>query len=717
MQAITRALLLVGALASSPLRAAAAPDYPPAPRGPVIDDYFGTKVPDPYRWLEDLDSAPTQAWIDAESRLSAQFLGALPSRDAFRKRLDELWNYSREAVPHRAGSRYFYTHNDGLQNQPVLMVRDGENTAPRVLLDPNTLSAGGTVAMSSFVPSPDGRWVVYGTARSGSDWNEYRVRDAATGADSAEVLTRIKFSDASWTRDGRGFFYSRYPDAPAASDDKPAAVFDDLSGQALYYHRVGTPQREDLRIFAIPEHPKWFVAGRVSDSGRYLFISAVEGSNDDNRLWVVELGDPKAPKVTATPRLLIDDFDASQVPIGDAGGKILLLTDRDAPRRRVAAMDLSHPEPKHWVTLVPESADTLTDALLANGQLIVSAMHDASTRLLRYTTAGKPLPPIELPRLGSVAPGALSGDPEQPELFYAYTSCTKPATIYGVDLASGRQRVFHQPELRFDPAQYTTEQVFYRSLDGTRIPMFISYRRGFERNGAAPAFLHGYGGFDIPKVPDFDPSALAWMERGGVYAVANLRGGGEYGQQWHEAGTRDRKQNVFDDFYAAGRYLVEQKYTQAPKLAIWGRSNGGLLVGASINQHPEFWGAAVATVGVMDMLRFHRFTVGYAWTSDYGSSDSKEGFDVLIRYSPLHTVRPGTHYPPTLITTGDHDDRVFPAHSFKYAAALQAAQAGDAPILIRIDRDAGHGGGKPVAKLLDEEADKLAFMWHYTAGN
>ncbi len=691
------------------------PTYPPSPRGEVVDDYFGTVVADPYRWLEELDSPQTGAWVAAQNALSLPLLAALPEREPLRARLTALWDYERFDVPVKAAGHYFYTRNDGLQNQAVLYVQTARDAPARVLLDPNGLSADGTVALTQYQPSPDARWLVYATAAAGSDWNQLRIRDVASGQDAGETLGRIKFSGMQWTRDSRGFFYSRYPDPPEALTDTKSrgGVFDGLADQKLYYHRVGTPQSQDRLIFERPDQPKWFLSGELTDDGRYLLISLHEGSADQCRLYVLDLVDPQWPQFGGEVLKLVDDFDDAHRLVGNRGSTLYLRTTRDAPRQRIVAVDLQ--QPQQWRPIVAQSADTLAGARIAGDKLVVLRLHDAASRIDLYSLQGKPAGRLRLPGLGTVLE-LLEGEPGDDELLFGFASFTQPLTAYRANLRTRSTQPFRLPKLRFDPKAYVTEQVFYSSADGTRIPMFVSFKRGFRREGQARVFLHGYGGFGIAKTPAFDVSALAWMERGGVYAVANLRGGGEYGEAWHQAGTRERKQNVFDDFAAAARYLVAQRYTQHSRIAIWGRSNGGLLVGASVNQHPQLWGAAVATVGVMDMLRFQRFTVGYAWTGDYGSSDEAEGFAVLSKYSPLHTITPGLSYPPTLIATGDHDDRVHPAHSFKYAAALQAAQGGDAPVLIRIDTRAGHGAGKPLGKVIEEEADKLAFMWHYTSG-
>jgi prolyl oligopeptidase len=556
---------------------------------------------------------------------------------------------------------------------------------------------------------------MYGTATAGSDWNEFHIREVASGKDQPEVLTRIKFSDAVWTHDNAGFFYSRYPALDKAATTDNQAVFDELANQKVYYHRVGTPQSDDVLVFELTAQPKWFVGAELTPDGRYLFLSLRPGSGDQCRIYYIDLKNADAPQLGGDVVKLVDNFDDAWQLVGSHGRDVFFRTNLGAPKNRIVAIDLDKPDVAQARTVVPESQDTLLTSVQAGGRLVVLDLHDAASRLTSWSYEGKRLGTVRLPGLGAIPEDALHGSIDDDELQIGYQSFNQPLTPYRVSVSRSTSQVFRTVQLAFDPSLYVTEQVFYPSLDGTRVPMFISYRKGLKRDGRAQAFLHGYGGFNIPKTPAFDASALAWMEKGGVYAVACLRGGGEYGEPWHAAGTRERKQNVFDDFAAAGRYLVDQRWTEYPRIAIWGRSNGGLLVGASVNQRPQLWGAAVATVGVMDMLRFHKFTVGYAWTGDYGSSDDAEGFAYLRRYSPVHTTVKGMHYPPTLVTTGDHDDRVHPAHSYKYTAALQAAQGGDAPILIRIDTRAGHGAGKPVAKIIDEEADKLAFMWHYTA--
>ena len=708
-----------------PASAAAPPDtlkYPETPREEVVDDYYGTKVADPYRWLEDTDSKRTAAWVEAQNAVSLPFLKGLPKRAAYHKRLTELWQFERYGVPYRRSGALFYTRNNGLQNQSVLYVQDVGAKDARVLLDPNTLSTDGTVALTQWEVAPDGKRMAYGIAEAGSDWNEFRVLDVATGKPLADSLKRIKFSGISWTKDSKGFFYTRYPDPPK---DAKAGVFDELTNQKVYYHRVGTKQADDVLIHERPDQPKWSVGAEVSDDGRFLWISTGSGTDNRNALHYAYLGDPLNPKLDAKIVALYDRIDWLLDPIGNEQSIVYLLTTHKAPRKRIVAVDLRAPDLKNWAPVVAQGDDPIENAWVAGKQFVVLAMKDASHRLRRYALNGKPLPELAMPGLGSVtstpAEGLfLSSDPASPELFYSYTDFSHPPQNQRCDLATGKCEPFQEVKLAFHPDDYTTEQVFFRSKDGTRVPMFVSYKKDFDKKkGPRPTLLYGYGGFDYAQVPSFgrvelSVGALAWMEQGGLYAVANLRGGGEYGEAWHKAGTKEKKQNVFDDFIFAAQYLVDRGYTKRSQIAVHGRSNGGLLVGAVVNQRPDLFAAGVADVGVMDMLRFHKFTIGYAWVDDYGSSDDEKGFKYLYKYSPYHNIKPGTKYPAMLVTTADHDDRVVPGHSFKYIAALQAAQAGDRPVLIRIDVKSGHGAGKPTAKLIDEVADRLAFITEYT---
>ncbi|MGH8442513.1 MAG: prolyl oligopeptidase family serine peptidase [Nevskiaceae bacterium] len=719
--------LLPVLLAAAPVLAmAAALQYPATQKGDVVDDYFGAKVADPYRWLEDTDSKETARWVESQNKVTMPFLKALPARATFHKRLTELWNYERYGVPTRKAGALFYTRNDGLQSQSVLYVQDKDRAEARVLLDPNTLSSDGTVALTQWEVAPDGRHMAYGLAAAGSDWNEFRVLDVATGKPIRDVLKRIKFSGISWTRDGKGFFYSRYPDPPKDAKAGPnQTIFDDLANNKLYYHRLGTEQSADPLIYERPDQPKWGFGGEVSDDGTFLFITTSSGTDNRNALHYAYLGDPMAPKIDAKVAALVDRIEWQLEPIGNENSVVYLLTTHKAPKKRIVAVDLRAPDIKHWAPVVPEGEDVIENAFVAGRQFVVLAMKDASHRLRRYAMNGKPMPELPMPGLGSVtstpAEGLfVSGSADSNEFFFSYTDYSHPPQNLRCDLARGRCEAINQVKLAFHPDDYTTEQVFFRSKDGTRVPMFVSYRKGTSRkDGPRSTLLYGYGGFDYAQVPAFGRTelsipALAWMESGGVYAVANLRGGGEYGEAWHKAGTQERKQNVFDDFIAAGEYLIKQGYTTSGRLAVHGRSNGGLLVGAVVNQRPDLFAAGVADVGVMDMLRFHKFTIGYAWVDDYGSSDDARGFKYLSAYSPYHNIRPGTKYPAVLVTTADHDDRVVPGHSFKYIAALQAAQAGDKPVLIRIDVKSGHGAGKPTGKLIDEVADRLAFITEFT---
>ncbi len=701
---LSRGVLLSGMLLGQ--AAAAAPgqtmQYPAARRSDVVDDYHGTQVPDPYRWLEDPDAPETRAWIEAENRLTESWLSEIPQRGPIRKRLTELWNYPKYGTPFHKAGPYFFFKNDGLQNQSVLYKQASLAADPAVLLDPNLLSADGTIALSTLAVSEDGRLLAYGTQASGSDWEEFRVRDIATGRDRPDRLRWIKFSGASWTHDGAGFFYSRYPEAA----DKALTTVNRF--QKLYYHRLGTDQMGDTLVYERADQPDWGFSAVVTDDGRYAVLHVWLGTDRRNRVYYLDLKDARRPRVTGRVVRLLDDFDASYGFIGNDGPVFYFLTDLDAPRKRVIAIDTRQPDRGRWREVIPQGEDVLEGIQIIHDVLVANYMHDAHSRLRLFALDGRPLKDIALPTLGSVS--SISGERKDAEMFYAFTSFLYPTTIFRYDFASGTTGVFKAPAIDFDPSGYETKQVFYTSKDGTRVPMFITHKKGIALDGSNPAYLYGYGGFDISLTPNFSVGMLVWLEMGGVYAVPNLRGGGEYGEEWHQAGMHGQKQNVFDDFIAAAEYLVAQKYTSPPKLAIGGGSNGGLLVGAAITQRPELFGAALPAVGVMDMLRFHRFTIGWAWVTEYGSADSAAQFPYLYRYSPLHNIRPGTKYPATLITTADHDDRVVPGHSFKFAATLQAAQAGPQPVLIEIETKAGHGAGKPTSKIIEEQADRWAFL-------
>jgi prolyl oligopeptidase len=672
-------------------------NYPPSHPDPtVVDIYHGQPVPDPYRWLEDLDSERTRAWIEAQNRLTFDYLQRIPARQRLLERLTQLWNYEKYSQPFKEGGRYFYFKNDGLQNQSVLYTQESLEAEARVLLDPNTLSEDGTVALSGIAISRDGRYLAYGLSRSGSDWQEWKVRDIETGEDLPDHLRWIKFSGASWTPDGQGFFYSRYDEPPPGREYESANYF-----QKLYYHRLGTPQSEDLLVYHRPDQKEWGFAGGVTEDGNYLIISVWRGTDPKNLLFYKDLRDPNLPVVE-----LIREFEAEYSFVGNDGSRFWLLTDLNAPRRRLVAIDLDNPGQVQEV--IPEAEETLQGVSLINNQFVAFYLKDAHTQIKTFALDGTYLGAIPLPGLGSAS--GFGGKRYDTETFYTFTSFTTPPTIYRYDFTTGRSTLFRQPQVDFDPQAYEVQQVFYPSKDGTRIPMFLVHRRGLARTGDHPTLLYGYGGFGISLTPSFSVGLVAWLEMGGVYAQPNLRGGGEYGEAWHQAGTKLNKQKVFDDFIAAAEWLVANGYTNPSKLAISGGSNGGLLVGACLTQRPDLFAAALPAVGVFDMLRFHKFTIGWAWISEYGSPEDPEEFKALYAYSPLHNLKPGTAYPATLITTADHDDRVVPAHSFKFAAALQAAQGGSQPILIRIDTKAGHGAGKPTTKLIEETADRWAFL-------
>jgi prolyl oligopeptidase len=676
--------------------------YPEAKTVEQFDDYHGTRVADPYRWLEDTESADTRAWITAENRVTDAWLAAVPQRAAIHARLTQLWNQPRWSSPSRRGTRYFYFRNTGLQNQSVMYVAPSPRGAARVLLDPNTLRADGTEALSTTALSDDGSMLAYGVSSGGSDWQEFRVREVATGRDLPDRLRWIKFSGMTWTKDGKGFFYSRY--AEPAGNALTAAV----RNHKVYYHRTGTPQEQDVLVYERPDQPDFIISSSVTEDGRYLVINLSQGSDRRNRIHVLDLVDPASPRVQGSVMRLLDAADASWSLVGNDGPVFYFQTDKDAPRGRLVAVDLRNPAPASWRTVVPQGPDALSGVRRVNNRFVALYMHDVTSRLRLYTTAGAPAGEVQLPGLGSVS--GLSGRNQDRELFYSFNSFLTPSTVYRYDFATRRSEPVWPVRTGFDASRFVTEQVFYRSKDGTRVPMFVVHRRGMALDGSNPTLLYGYGGFNSAVTPGFSTSVAVWLEMGGVYAVANIRGGNEYGEDWHQAGMLAKKQNVFDDFIAAGEYLVAQRYTSPAKLAISGASNGGLLVGAVLNQRPELFGAALPAVGVMDMLRFNRFTIGWAWVSDYGSPADPEQFRTLYAYSPLHNLRQGARYPAVLITTGDHDDRVVPGHSFKYAAALQRAQAGDAPVLIRIETRAGHGAGKPTSMQIDEAADRWAFL-------
>ncbi len=663
----------------------------------VVDDYFGTKVADPYRWLEDDNSPETKAWVEAENKVTFGYLDQIPFRDKIRQRLTELWNYEKYSVPFHKGNRYFYYRNDGLQNQSVLYMQDGPDGEARVLLDPNTFSEDGTVALKGFSVSGDGRYAAYTTASAGSDWVDLKIIDLETGEELPDHLQWIKFSGADWF--GNGFFYSRFPE-PDSTDLLKGRNHD----QKVYYHRLGDPQEADKLIYEDPEHPLRYNFAYVSDDERWLILGSSEGTSGNN-LMVKDLQQGMdSPWIT-----LVSTFDNDHYVIGNDGDKLFVYTNLDAENYRLVEVDPANPDPENWKDLIPESENTLTGVSWTGGKFFANYLADVHTVIKVFGRDGTYLYDVELPGIGTA--GGFRGEAGDTVTWYSFTSFTYPATIYRYDIRNNRSEVYFRPEVKFNPDDFTTEQVFYTSKDGTRIPMFITYKKGMKKNGENPAFLYGYGGFNINILPSFRIYMIAFLEQGGIYAQANMRGGGEYGEAWHKAGMLMNKQNVFDDFMAAADYLVNEGYTSRDKLAIHGRSNGGLLIGAVMTQRPDICKVAIPSVGVMDMLRYHKFTVGFGWAVEYGTSEeSEESFRNLYSYSPLHNLKPGTEYPATLVTTADHDDRVVPAHSFKFAARLQECQAGDNPVLIRIDTKAGHGSGKPTAMQIEEWTDILSFV-------
>ena len=680
--------------------------YPSSYKSNQVDDYHGTLVADPYRWLEDPDSEETRTWIEAQNQVTFSYLSEIPAREKIKQRLTKLWDYEKYGIPFKEGEslrdgsteRYFYFKNDGLQNQSVFYTLKTLDDQPQVLLDPNKLSEDGTVALSGLSISEDGKLLAYGLSSSGSDWQEWKVRDVETGEDLQDHLKWIKFSGASWTHDNQGFFYSRYDEPNEKTQLEDVNYY-----QKLYYHQLGKPQSEDVLIYHRPDQKEWGFSGGVTEDGRYLIISIWLGTDSKNLVFSKDLTNPNAEVIE-----LINQFEADYSFIDNDDSVFYFRTDLNAPRGKVIAIDTKNPAPENWREIIPQSAETLESVGILNNQFVADYLKDAHSQIKIFDLKGAFIREVELPGLGSA--GGFGGKRYDTETFYSFTSFTIPGTIYRYDMVTGKSEIFRQPQVDFNPDEYETKQVFYHSKDGTRVPMFITHKKGIKLDGNNPTYLYAYGGFNASMTPGFSVSLLVWMEMGGIYAMPNIRGGGEYGEEWHQAGMKDKKQNVFDDFIGAAEWLIANKYTKTGKLAIAGGSNGGLLVGACMTQRPDLFGAAIPAVGVMDMLRFHKFTIGWAWTSEYGSADNPEEFPVLYAYSPLHNIKPNTAYPATLITTADHDDRVVPAHSFKFAAALQEAHTGDAPTLIRIETKAGHGAGKPTAKIIEEAADKWAFL-------
>ncbi|MGM0587810.1 MAG: prolyl oligopeptidase family serine peptidase [Bacteroidota bacterium] len=691
--------------------------YPETRKVDSTDTYFGTEVSDPYRWLEDLDSEETADWVQKQNAVTMPYLQKLPGREQVKDKLTQWWDYPKYSAPQQEGDYYYYFYNDGLQDQSVMYRTDMLGEKGQVVLDPNTLSDDGTVALSTYKVSPNGRYLAYGISRSGSDWREFRVKDLRTGRDLRDELQWIKFSSMTWTSTSNGFYYARYPEPK--NGDKLEAQNQRMQ---VYYHRVGSAQQSDQLIYEDPEHPDWGFYPQMTEDGNYLTLTVTQGTDERNRFYIRPMSGPNKGEVIK----LLNDFDARYQYITNEGTRFYFKTNWQAPKYRVIAVDIDNPGKSNWVEVIPERNHVLQQVEPAGNQLALEYLEDVKSTLYVHDLETGEQQEIMLPGVGSVE--ALNGNTDSSQLFYSYSSFNRPSTIYLYDLETGETTLHREPTVAFDPEEYVTEQVFYESKDGTEIPMFISYKKSLmsddlsfkekldlRKQGYYPTLLYGYGGFNISLTPRFSISNLVWMDMGGIYAVPNLRGGGEYGESWHKQGTKMQKQNVFDDFIAAAEYLIDNRYTSSKRLAISGGSNGGLLVGACMTQRPDLFKVALPAVGVLDMLRYHKFTIGWAWASDYGTSEeSKEMFEYLNNYSPIHNVEEGVDYPATLITTADHDDRVVPSHSFKFTATLQEHDRSGDPILIRIEEKAGHGAGKPTAKIIEEQTDKLIFTGFHT---
>jgi prolyl oligopeptidase len=696
--AVAAGLSLVACATAPP---SAGLSYPVTRQVDHVDTYFGTAVRDPYRWLEDDNSAETKAWVQAQNAVTDQVLAAMPQRLPTRGLYTALFNYEKVGLPSREGGRYFWSRNNGLQQQAVIYTATSLTATPTVALDPNTLSKDGTVALTGLVPSKDGKLLAYGIAGAGSDWQRWRVRDLATGQDLVDQVEWVKFSRAAWTPDSKGFFYARFDEPKAGTALTATNYF-----QKLYYHRIGTAQAADTLIAENAAEKSWGWGAEATEDGRWVVIEVSPRNGRKNGLMVLPLVNGALDG--SKPKPVVMAFDAEYEVVGTAGNSLVIKTDKDAPNGRLISVDVDAPAPANWKTVVAEGRDALQGASAVGGRYVLQYLRDASSVVRVHEANGQLVREVALPGVGTTS--GFGGHANSNETFFSYASLINPAEIWRYDVASGEATLWKRPKTAFDSDAFETRRAFVTSKDGTQFPVFIAHRKGLVLDGNNPTLLYSYGGFNISMTPGFSATAATWMQMGGVYVLASIRGGGEYGEAWHQAGTKLRKQNVFDDFIAAAQWLIAQKITKPKQLAINGGSNGGLLVGAVVNQRPELFGAAVPQVGVMDMLRFHKFTIGWAWVADYGSSDDAAQFQALKAYSPLHTIRPGQNYPPILVTTGDHDDRVVPAHSFKYTAQLQATDTGPAPKLIRIETDAGHGAGKPTSKVIEERADALAFI-------
>ena len=677
------------------------PTYPVATKGDVVDDFGGTKVADPYRWMEALDSKEVAEWVAASNAVTDPYLAKLPLRAHFNTRLTELWNYPRVGVPIVKGGKLFYARNSGLQRQSPVFMRASATAPATLVIDPNVISEDGSVSLSQWMPSPDGTLLAYGLSEGGADWNTVRVRDIPSGKDLSDDVRWMRFSSISWTNDNKGFFYSRYPEPP-----KNKVLEAALSGHALYYHRVGTPQSQDTLVYERKDLASWVIDGLVTEDGRYLLIAMFEGAENKNSLYYADLERPDAPKIGGPVKPVMMTNDAEYWPIGNSGATVYLRSDKDAPNRRIVAVDLRNPAPAAWQTVVPERKEAIENVAVIGGRLVVQYLVDVQSRLLLFGLDGGPLGEVVLPGTGTV--GGIRGREDAPDVWYSFSSPLTPSTVYVFNPASKKSDSFEAATPAVDTSQFETKALFATSKDGTRVPFFLTARKNVERNGQNPTMIYGYGGFSVSTLPTYRQDVPAWLERGGIWVTASMRGGAEYGEAWHQAGMLEKKQNVYDDFIAVAEQLVKDGYTSPQRLGIMGGSNGGLLVGVAMEQRPDLFAVALPAVGVMDMLRYDKFTGGALWVTEYGSASNPAQFPFLIKYSPLHNIKAGTCYPATLITTADHDDRVVPSHSFKFAAAMQAAQGCAKPVLIRVEVQGSHGY-RPTDKLIAERADQWAF--------
>ncbi len=675
--------------------------YPETRKADLVEDYHGTKIADPYRWMEDLDSKEVADWVTRQNAVTFAYLDELPTRARFTSRITELWNYPRVGLPSREGGRYFYQKNTGLQRQSPLFVRASLASEPALVIDPNVISPDGSLSLSQWEPSPDGKLLAYAISEGGADWETLHVREVDSTKDLTDNVQWVRFSNISWTNDSKGFFYSRYPEPP-----KGKVLEAKLSGQTLYYHRIGTPQTDDRLIYERKDLPTWFVGGTTTEDGRYLLIFMSKGSDNNNRLYFADLGDPKRPAIDAPVKPLVEDDDAEFNVFGNVGPTLYLRTDRSAPNRKVMAIDVRHPEPSAWKTVVPEAKEAIESVTLIGGRIVAQYLVDVQSKLSLVGLNGEAQGDVALPGAGTVA--AFGGREDEGEVLFSFSSPLFPTTVFSYDPSSKKSTPFEAPTLPVDVSQFETKQLFALSKDGTKVPFFLTARKGLALDGSHPTMLYGYGGFSISTLPTYRADIPAWLEIGGIWVTANMRGGAEYGEAWHKAGYLEKKQNVFDDFIAVAEYLVKEKYTSPSKLGMMGGSNGGLLVGAVQEQRPDLFAVALPAVGVMDMLRYDKFTGGSAWATEYGTSSDPSQFGFLIKYSPLHNIKAGACYPATLVTTADHDDRVVPSHSFKFTAAMQAAQACAKPVLIRVETGGSHGY-RPTDKQIAERADQWAF--------